>query len=212
MLLLIKSVEIAVQSITTTVNSNAAKSGYSISDQQIADIQFRALEQIALGFAANTTDNLAAPAGLRNALEAAITEGIKKINADASGIINKGNVLIDPAAAVSIVDNAVGAAATVLDTTLSSTVPLSASVVQSETALAGASPVYAATFAKALDLLSPAIVKISSLITTSASTPSPYGPANIFIVFVNTIPGTITGSAGTGGSGGGTGGGFKPLL
>ncbi|MBL0225424.1 MAG: hypothetical protein IPQ16_07550 [Geobacteraceae bacterium] len=206
-LLLVKSVEIAVQSITDTVISKAVKAGYTITDQQIADVQFRALEQIALGFA-GTTENLATPAGLRNALEAALAEGIKKINADAAA--NKSNLVIDLTAAPSIADNAVDAAATVLGTTLTSTVPLSASTVQSEIDLANASAgTFAATFAKALDaLVNPTMAKISSLITTSASTPSPYGPANIFIVFVNTIPGTITGSAGTGGSGGGTGGGF----
>lgn len=215
MLLLTKSVETAVQSITAAIRTKAAAAlpALTITDQQIAYIQFRALQQIALGFSV-TLENLATPAGLRNALETAIAAGITEINKDA---INadltppaSGNISIDVTAAASIADDAVTAAATVLGTTLSSIVALPVSTVKSEIELANADPLsFKAAFATAS---ASTFTKISSLVTTSASTPSPYGPTGITILFINNLPGTITGSAGTGGSGGGPGTGFKPVL
>ena len=210
MLLLIKSVETAVQSITAAVKSNAAATGRTISDQQIADIQFRALQQIASGFS-TTTQPLASPAGLRNALETAITSGINLINSDALTPPNTGNISIAVTAAASIADNAVTAATTILGTTLGSTVALPVTSIQSEIALANANPVaFKAAFAAAISASNPMFALVSSQVITSASTPSPYNPANIQIIFA-AIPSTITGSAGTGGSGGGTGVGSKPV-
>jgi hypothetical protein len=197
-LLLAKSVEVAVESISTTVVTNATAKGYTISDQQLADIQFQALQQIARGFS-TTTANLATPAGLNLALTAAVKAGITEINKAA-------NIEISSAAAASIADNAVLAAATILATTPSSTVAMSVSSVQSEVALASASP---ATFTAAFSNAASAIfAAVSSLTTTSASTPFPYGPADIVVFYINTFPGVLTGSAGTGSSGGGTGVGF----
>ena len=206
MLLLVKSVETAVQSITSAVKSRAGASGFTITDQQMTDIQFRALQQIALGFA-DTAENLATPAGLKTALAAAVASGIVEINK------YNLNISFDTHAAAFIAENAVSAACIILKTSSSSTAALSVAAIQSEIDLAHADPViFKAAFAEAISASNPTFAKVSSLVVTSASTPSPFGPPNIFIVFVNTIPGVITGSAGTGSTGGGTGGGFKPVL
>jgi hypothetical protein len=200
-LLLVKSVEIAVQSITTAVTSK----GFTIPDQQKADVQFQALQQIALGFSA-TTEKLETPAGLHRALTAAVTTAITEIN-------KASNIKIDSAAAALIADNAVTAATTVLSTTPSSTVALSVSAVQSEVVLASASPAFAAAFAQALNAVSnPTFAQIIIFTATTGATPNPGSPPDIIIVPVNPLPGIITGSAGTGSTGGGTGGGFKPAL
>ena len=203
MLLLVKSVEIAVQSITAAVNAKAAASGFVITEQQNADIQFQAFQQIALGFA-GTLQKLETPAGLKLALEAGLAQAVTEINKAA-------NINLDATAAAAIANNAVTSASSLNPALLSAAI-LSVSAIQVEKGLASAAT-FAATIAFANAPANPAFAAISNATTTSASTPSPYGPASIFILFVNTLPGVITGSTGTGGTGGsGTGGGFKPVL
>jgi hypothetical protein len=199
MLLLVKSVETAVQSLTAAVNANAEASipVNTITDQQIADIQFQVLQQIAVGFA-NAT-GLGTPAGLKSALTTALASSITEIN-------KVSNIAIAPAAAATIADNAVTAAATVLSTTATSTTALSTSLIQSEVLLA-ANPAYKTVFANAFS--GPMFSSIVLSATTTASTPVPYFPPNVVVMYINTIFGTITGSSGT--SGGGTGVEFKQV-
>jgi hypothetical protein len=198
-LLLMKSVEYAVQSITSTVSSKAALSGFTITDQQIALIQCQALQQIALEFA-KSTSNLATPAGLKAALTTAVSAGLTEINKAV-------NIDINPSAATSIADTAVSEASA-LNPTLFSGSTLNISSVLIEKSLASPA-LFSSSFAAAL---SATYAAISSLTTTSGNTPDPIGPSGI-IVIANTLPpGIITGSAGTGSGGGGTGVAGKPVL
>jgi hypothetical protein len=198
MLLLVKSVETAVQSLTAAVNANAVLSNFDIKPPQLAVIQFQALQQIAVGFATST--GLGTPAGLKNALTTALASSITEIN-------KAPNIAIAPAAAATIADNAVTAAATVLGTSATSPSVLSVSAVQSEVALATANPAYKTVFANAFS--GPMFSSIVLSATTTASTPVPYFPPNVVVMYINTIFGTITGSSGT--SGGGTGVEFKQV-
>jgi hypothetical protein len=196
-LLLVKSVETAVQSISSAVIAG----GFTISDQQLADIQFQAFQRIALGFAA-TTEKLETPAGLKIALTAGVSAAITAINAAS-------NIEINPAAAASIADNAVTSASNL--STVFSASTMSVSSIQIENTLATPA-VFASTFAAAFSASNPTYAAIVSFTTTSGNTPSPYGPADLVIAITPLPPGVLTGSVGTGGSGGGTGIGTKPVL
>jgi hypothetical protein len=197
-LLLMKSVEFAVQSITYAVTQKAG-STYTISEQQIAIIQFQALQQIALEFA-KSTSNLGTPAGLKAALTTAVAAGLTEINKAA-------NIEINLSAASSIADNAV-AQASALNSTEFSGSALNVSSVLIEKNLASA-VLFSSTFQSAL---SATFAAIGSMTATTGSTPSPYGPSNIFINTIVLPPGIITGSVGTGSGGGGTGVAGKPVL
>jgi hypothetical protein len=198
-LLLMKSVEFAVQSITSTVTSKAALSGFTISNQQIALIQCQALQQIALEFA-KTTSNLGTTTGLKAALTTAVAAGLTEINKAV-------NIEINLSAAPSIADTAVTEAMT-LDPTLFSGSALNVSSVLIEKNLASPA-LFSSSFAAAINTT---FAAISSLTATSGNTPDPMGPTGIFVNTVILPVGIITGSAGTGSGGGGTGVAGKPVL
>jgi hypothetical protein len=192
-LLLMKSIEYAVQSITYSVTSKSA-----ITPQQVAIIQFQALQQIALEFAKPASD-LATTAGLKTALTTALVAAIAEINKAV-------NIEITSAAsaAASIADNAL-ANATNLNPALFSVVTLNVTSITPEKSLA-LPALFSSTFKIALSATSAAISAWTT-VTTSGSTPSPYGPINISILTIPLPEGIITGSY-TGGTGSGTGGGF----
>jgi hypothetical protein len=125
-LLLIKSAETAVKSVSDTIVAAQP----TISDDSRDYIQAQIWQQIAKEFAA-TAQDLSTPSGVNAALTVAMTGAITDILAKNSDFITAFNTT----SAKTISDNAVGAAATSLGTTLASTVPLDRNMILLETAL-----------------------------------------------------------------------------
>lgn len=190
-LLMMKSVEIAVQSITSAITS---KTSGTISDAQLADIQMQAMQQIALAFA-GTTESLITQTGLKNALTAGVGNAITEINKAA-------NIDVQASAAADISNNAVTTAQSLNPILADSTLSISAAVPEANLA---SRLFFETTISSALSASNPLWQNLLTS-TTSASTPFPYVRPDIVINLINRIDGVITGTTGgTGGTGGGTG-------
>ena len=202
-LMLIKSAETAVQSVSDAVKQAAADAlptPVTLSQAQINYIQAQAWQQIALEFA-RTSQNLATPAGLYAALNIAITNAVTAIKAEPknSNISNFDSFT----SSVAIANNSVNAALDALFgagvVTRASTTALDTSAVKAESSLLNPTTV----FKNAVLATVTALKSVSSVIVIGV-TPNPYTPTPIPIVTVTraTIIRILTGaSGGTGGTG-----------
>jgi hypothetical protein len=198
-LLLIKSAETAVQSVTDAVKQAAADASTTVDQAQINYIQAQTWQQIALEFA-GTSQNLATPAGLYAALNSAITNAIAAIKAEPknSNITNYASMSAGTIANYSVNESLIALGMGVDRT---STAALSRTTIQIESlSLANPTTIFAAAVKSAVN----AIQSIGSVVVTGI-TPNPYSPAPIQVVTITnaTIIQILTGAKGGTGAGSG---------
>jgi len=185
-LMLIKSIEISVQSLTETF---LQKSGGTLSKNQIYSIQARSMQKIAEALT-NSQLNPAVPANLYSILITAFKIAIPAVTAE-----NK-NIVISTAEvagiAIEIANNAVDAAAKACNRTgATDTNPLSTTATTAESSLEP----YAASFKTALSKTVGALIAPTFTIAAS-STPSVYQSPTFSFTTTPADPIVPTGSAG----------------
>lgn len=201
-LLLIKSAETTVQSVSDAVKQAAAAAipPVTLSQAQINHIQAQTWQQIALEFA-RTTQNLATPAGLDSALTAAVTNAIAAIKAEPA---NANITITSSMPAAVIAHNSVNAALNSLFgsglLTYISTTALSTTTVKTESSLSSPTTVFTAAVTSTLS-----VVKALRSVVVTGVTPNPYSPRAISVVTITSaeIIRIITGASGGTGSGSG---------
>jgi hypothetical protein len=188
-LLVVKSVEVTVQSMTSAINTKAGAG--AVSAAQMGVIQTQMMQNIAEEFAkpAVTATTMSAPATLSTSLQAAATTAVIDINA-----VNT-NISIPAATASTIASSSVTATATALS------IGATAAITAIAGGEAAALSTNAAQFVTAVTNAS----SVAVTTITATSTPPVYTPPPITVVTPITIPGTTNPSGATGGSGGGTG-------
>jgi hypothetical protein len=188
-LLVAKSVETIVQTITSAITASAAAGSNTISSSQMASIQAQTMKAIAVEFAKTTVtaETLSEPDNLTTTLQTATTTAATSINAANT------NITISAATATAIATSAVSATATAFalgvgDTALITAITGGENAVMTQSA--------AQFFLNA--------VNDQSITITATTTPTIYTPPTIVVVTPITVPDpNITGA--TGGSSDGTG-------
>jgi hypothetical protein len=199
-LLLIKSAETAVQSMTDAVKQAAADASTTVDQAQINYIQAQTWQQIALEFE-RTSQNLATPTGLYIALNSAITNAIAAIKAEPKNSnISSFDSFISAGA---IANNSVNAALDSLfvagTVNRTSTTPLDTLAIKAESTLLNPTTVF-----KNAVLATVSVLKTAFSITVIGVTPNPYTPTPLPVITVTNaaIISILTGSSGgTGGTG-----------
>jgi hypothetical protein len=197
MLMLIKSAETAVQSVSDAVKQAGVDAGKAIDQKQLNYIQAQTWQQIALEFA-RSSQNLSTPAGLYSALNTSIINAIAAIRAEpANSNISSFATISSLAIANASVNAALNAMGAGVDRT--STTALSTTSIKAESSLLNPTTVFAAAVTSTVN----ALKTISSVIVIGV-TPNPFSPAPIPVVTVTNaaIIRILTGaSGGFGGTG-----------
>ena len=189
-LLVTKSVETMVQSMTNSVTASATTAGQVISPAQVSDIQMRTMQAIATQFVGVSAANLATTATLSTTLGNAATTAATNIHTA------NPNITIPSNTASTIASSSVTATTTAFGIGANAA---TTAIVGGETA--AITPAAAQTFVTAVNN---ATATAASTVTAS-TTPTVYTPPAITVVTPITVPGT-TGA--TGGNTGGTGNSF----
>jgi hypothetical protein len=198
-LLLIKSAETAVQSVSDAVKQAGVDAGKPVPQAQLNYIQAQTWQQIALEFA-RTTQNFATPAGLDAALTAAITNAITAITAEPANSNISISSVTSALSAATLAHKAVDAALSALGAgvTRTSTVALSTTTVRTESSLVSPATVFDAAVKSTVT----ALKTLNSVVVVGIA-PNPYSPAPIPVVTTTSaaIIRIITGAAGGSGAG-----------
>lgn len=186
-LMLIKSVEISVQSLTETFMQ---KSGGSLSASQIYSIQARTMQKIAQALTNSPLDP-AVPANLYSILITAFKTAIPAVKSENPNIVISTTAIAG--IAVEIASSAVDASAKALNRTgCTDTNPLGTAPDTAESGIVSYAPAFKAALSKTVSAL------VAPTFTIAASaTPLVYNPQTFPVISVPEVPPVITGSTGT---------------